>query len=176
MENPYQIAAYTDIGRAVVAWGQFEQLIITQTWKSRDPHHLSPFREGAIESGFYKRWLEWCRIFAAPEALKLEVLSLSEIRDDLCHNIFLISPSGNPYSLGIYKRHFDWRTGFQRWAAKFSHLHFRARPPAPKDTEYFHKTPREIAAFVANVEAAKDAVRDTGDEWLDRQQGSQPSS
>lgn len=166
MDEPHLVSAYTDIGKAVVKWGHFDQTIIAQTWRSRDPLHMSPFREGPIERGFYKRWLEWCRIFDAPEDLKLSVLDLSTFRDDLSHNIIEIHESSSSYILSIWRRHFDWRKGWAIWVQKYVKLHWKARPAPPKEVEHLNYRLNEVRQFTLDVIEAEARITEIADAWL----------
>jgi hypothetical protein len=166
VESDYLVAAYTDIGRAIVAWALFEQDIISLTWRYRDPTHSKSFPQGKIEPGFHLRWLDWCKCYQAPQNLRESVKALSGIRDDLSHNITNISPSQVGYALGGYRRYFDWRTKYERWASKYAHLHWRGKPSMPPDKQPVEYYPQDIANFQKEVLKANAEVREVSEAWL----------
>jgi hypothetical protein len=166
-EPDFMLSAYTDIGRAVFAWGRFEQAIIRQTWHARDPSRKSAFVIGPIETGFYKRWLEWCRIHEAPDSLQKDILKLSHLRDDLSHNVFdIFDLTHGRYGLGVERRMFDWRSSFRKWAERYAHLPPRARPNGPKEQVLLQYRPTDIQAFVAAVGEAHQAITALSEDFL----------
>jgi hypothetical protein len=159
--------AFELIGRAIFAWGRFEQTIIGQTWRSRDPLRKSPFPIGPIEPGFHLRWNEWCKIHQgyasngpAFEQLRLRVKALSDFRDDLAHNVLDISygPYGDTFSLHVRRQSFDWKTKWQRWANRYAHLPGKGRPVGPYAAQLLQYQRPDLEGFIRDTDAATDAV------------------
>jgi hypothetical protein len=178
----YLPAAYHDIGRAVFAWGLFDQAIIRQTWRFRDPGGQMAFVSGPIEHGFTKRWNEWCRIHqgSGPKAKGLsafrdEVRELSNFRDNLCHNTTDIYEAlGGNYCIEIYHKHLDWQGSFTRWVTKHAQR-FWDRPPSPRPDEYLCYYSRDIEAFLIGVRRAYDQITDISEASI-RERGYEPPS
>jgi hypothetical protein len=162
--NPY---AFEIIGRAIIAWSNFDQAVITQTWMSRDPLQQSAFRIGGVDIQFSNRWGQWCRIHKPYASDKVEfqrlveeVVKLSTIRNDLAHNVCEIMARSNapePFVVGILRRHPDWNTAFEKWATKYAHVHWRSRPPGPRDEE-LHYTCSDILTFITRTHTAHSAI------------------
>lgn len=135
--------AYEMIGHPIMTWGVFEQSISYTTRRTRDRHFLFP---GKIEPGFYLRWKEWCRLHrafatdaASFETFANHVRELSDMRDDIVHNITRIEPDNDSddFNLDIVRHNFDWMGKFERWMSRYAHLPPKAHPPIPKNQEVF---------------------------------------
>ena len=158
--------AYELIGRAVFAWGHFEQYMVSHIWMSRKP--VTAFYAGPLEQGFSKRWNEWCRIHrpyaedrADFEKFHRHVQNLSDFRDDLSHNIHDISYNhyGTDFGLHVFRVTPDWRTKFDRWKTKYGHLPWKARPPAPYTKELLHYRKADVVKFISETEAALEKIK-----------------
>ncbi|MGQ0742421.1 MAG: hypothetical protein ACT4OG_09060 [Alphaproteobacteria bacterium] len=161
-----EVLAYEMIGRAIIAWGYFEQTIIRQTWRARDLGHKFPFPVGHIERGFYKRWSEWANLHrgAAEKSSDFEaffgrVRRLSVIRDDLAHNVFGIIQNHQGFFVQVERRNFDWRAAFKTWARRYAHRHWRARPRGPIDQEILLYSQEDIAKLIQDIDAAHAAIK-----------------
>jgi hypothetical protein len=173
--------AYEVIGRAIIAWGHFEQHMLSQIWVSRKP---SAFYATALPQGFSKRWIEWCNIhrpYAASlsdfEAFLRHVRDLSDFRDDIAHNVHDISYNhhGDDFGLHVFRITPDWETKFKRWAGKFAHLPWQGRPPAPYTQEQIHYRKSDVTKFISNTEAALVRLKEIGAALQSAAKSSRPS-
>ena len=159
---------YEKIGRCIVAWGYFEQDIISQTWLSRDPLGKNPFTVGPIERGFEKRWNEWADIHrkyasdrAKFDAFFSEVKKLSNFRDNLSHNVTDVFIGEDGFSLQIHQRTADWRTKWDRWWDKYGKLPRPAQPleKLPYSGRLFLYRDPDLEGFLADVTKARDTIK-----------------
>ena len=175
-EAGWEAFAYEQIGRIIVAWGQLDQAITSQTWKLNNPS--SSFPAGPIEATFYKRWCTWCakcEPFCAPKsrsafhAFREHVESLSTRRDDLAHNTFKVAGITENFFVGVARGpRADWRERFERWASKYAHRKAHRRPlPPPGNTTYPAIYKDEAAWLLAEILDATATIARIRDE-IDR--------
>lgn len=158
---------YEKIGRCIVAWCAFEQMVISQTFLSRDPTRRRAFEIGTVQQGFEKKWNDWSNIHrpfaqsaAEFENFHKEVKELNTFRDDLSHNITDVFIGEDGFSIQIWRRTYGWREKFDRWASKYGHLPSAARPAGPYTAQLFLRYERDFDTFLDDLKASDKKARE----------------
>ena len=165
---------YEVIGRIVVAFSALEAKVRSAILRDNAPR--SAFPEGPLDADFGKRWGRWCdlqRAWCSPQsqpgfdALGEDVLRLSQLRNDLAHNVIWVSGSySGTFAVGTHRLPpTTWRKKFRAWAAQIAQLSpTQKRPPAPQGrsvTKVFSED--ELVLSLADIEAARDRVGEIND-------------
>ncbi len=165
--------AYEQIGRILVAWGQLDQTISRHTWVDNDPNNAFP--TGPVERTFYKRWCRWClkrEESCNPtkrhqfNTFREDVLTLSDMRDDLAHNVSSISTLEDERFRITATRwtKTDWRHRFDAWTKKYARKPPRHRPPMPRganqDVHYWNTHIQALAQSIATARQVIALIRE----------------